>query len=224
MSDLPPGAGEIVAARAEQGVILQLGGCCGCLTVITLALSLLAWAMLKADRETQITPQQAEASLAAIFSCQVPPGYRGFRGIVRGGRRIVLLTPHTHSGLGVPLDGRLTLSVWTSSSPGDESLREVRAYFEDKLREEFRGELAEPREEPLELLLRGAPLPARTLSYTCGPAPGVEVRLVLAHFPRQADSGREHAGSGTERVAVGAIGGAERFDQAALELFLQSVR
>lgn len=218
MEDLPQGAEAIVAARNERGVLLQLGGCCGCLGFVGLILSLLVWTMLKADRETQITPREAEASLQAVVPCQLPPGYRGFRGISRGGRRIVLATPHTHSGLKVPLDGRLTLSVWTfqgADTPA-ERLAEVQAYFESKLQEEFSGELAPPLTAPLELRLRGRALAAQALTYTCGPAPGVEVRLLLALFPRQAGS--------EELVAIGAIGAAERFDRAALDAFLGSIK
>lgn len=218
MADLPQDVQAVVAQRSERRVIWQLAGCGGCVGLIGLLFGLLVYAMVAADSVSQRDPASAEASLQQIVACTLPEGYRGFRGIAREGRRIVLVTPHTHSGLKVPLTGRLALSVWTFKE-GKADLTEVQAYWESKLKEEWFDEaLAPESEESLTLKARGVPCQARVLTYQGGlrEPKTVRVRLVLLSLPR-------HVGQ-PEQIAVGAIGGEERFDQAALDAFLSSLK
>lgn len=204
-----------VARRSEKGVLLQLIGCGGCLLLGALLLGALVYAIKSADRDTQRDPASAEASLQQIVPSTIPEGYRGFRGIAREGRRIVLVVPHTHSGLKVPLTGRLTLSVWTFAGP-QADLGEIQTYWESKLKETWLVEEVAPlSESSLTLQVRGQPRQARVLTYkgSLGTAPEREVQLVFLSFPRVPGQ--------PEEIAVAGIGAPERFDQAALESFLK---
>lgn len=213
MADLPPEVSDAVAQRSEKGVLLQLGGCGGCILFALLLLGLLAYAIVAADRDSQRDPESAAASLQQIVPCTIPEGYRGFRGIAREGRRIVLVVPHTHSGLKVPLTGRLTLSVWTFDGP-QADLGEVQTYWESKLQEAWLAEGVKPKaESKTTLQVRGEPCEARVLSYEGGFDKEAQVRLVILSFPRVAGQPGE--------IAVAGIGGEERFDQASLDAFLK---
>ena len=213
MADLPPEVSAAVAQQSEKGVILQLGGCGGCILFAVLMLGLLAYAIVSADRDSQRDPESAAASLQQIVPCTLPEGYRGFRGIAREGRRIVLVVPHTHSGLKVPLTGRLTLSVWTFNEP-QADLSEVQTYWESKLQEAWLSEEVKPTSESTTTLqVRGEPRQARVLTYQGGFGTEAQVRLVILSFPRVAGQPGE--------IAVAGIGGEPRFDQAALEAFLK---
>lgn len=215
VADLPPEVEAVVAKRDESRVLLQLGGCGGCILFALLLLGLLVYAITAADRDTQRDPDSAAASLQQIVPSTLPEGYRGFRGIARDGRRIVLVVPHTHSGLKVPLTGRMTLSVWTFQD-GQADLAELQTYWESKLLEEWLVEEVSPTSESTTTLqVRGQPCQARVLTYEGGKRtkPRSKIRLVLASFPRVAGQ--------PEQIAIGAIGGEERFDQAALDAFLK---
>ena len=213
MADLPPEVSAAVAQRSEKGVILQLGGCGGCILFALLLFGFLAYAIVSADRDSQRDPEAAAASLQQIVPCTLPEGYRGFRGIAREGRRIVLVVPHTHSGLKVPLTGRLTLSVWTFKGP-QADLSEIQTSWESKLQEAwFADEVKPTSESKTTLQVRGEPCEARVLTYAGGFGTEAKVRLVILSFPRVAGQPAE--------IAVAGIGGESRFDQAALDGFLK---
>jgi hypothetical protein len=215
VADLPPELSAAVAQRSEKGVLLQLGGCGGCILFAALILGLLVYAITAADRDTQRDPESAAASLQQIVPSTIPEGYRGFRGIARAGRRIVLVVPHTHSGLKVPLTGRLTLSVWTFEGPKAD-LAEVQTYWESKLLEDWLVEKVSPvAESTTTLEVRGEPCQAKVLTYEGGPRGKgkTKIRLLIASFPRVPGQ--------PEEIAVGAIGGEERFDRATLDTFLK---
>ncbi|MGE0710160.1 MAG: hypothetical protein AB7N76_07470 [Planctomycetota bacterium] len=218
MAESPPGLEELVAARTERGLLWQAAGCFGCLGLIAGVFVLMALGITGADRVTFTEPAAVEENLQAIVACRVPEGYRGFRGLDKGGRRIAMITPHTHSGLRVPVAGRLTIAVWTLA-PGTSrqaAEAELLAYWREKLSEHYGPgvEVPAPKEvQGLTLKVRGAALPAREWQFVRGEE---HVRLLAAFVPR--------APGGEEEVAVAGIGNMERFDQAALDAFLESIK
>lgn len=212
--ELPPEARETLAARNERSLLVQACGCFGCLGVVIGVMVLIGLWVLQADQATQIEPAAVEQNLQAIVSCEVPEGYRGFRGFVRGERRIATLTPHTHSGLEVPLTGRLTLSLWTVPK-GTDLLPELETYWRGKILEHYgpRVDVPEPIEGTLTLRVRGEPVQARSLVFA---REDERIQILFATFPRAAGS--------EELVALTCAAGEERFDRASLDAFLASIK
>jgi hypothetical protein len=221
VAELPPEAEEqaeeLVAERSARGVLLQALGCFGCLGLVVAAFVLMGLAILRADQVTLTEPAAVEANLQAIVACSVPKGFRGFRGMHKEGRRIALIAPHTHSGLKVPVAGRLTLALWTfdPEAPRSERAAEVMTYWRSKISDHYGlgAEAGEPVGEGIDLQLRGAPLHAQRYEFT---RKGEVLRLVVAFFPRDPQ--------GAEEVALTAIAEEEHFDAQALEQFLESIK
>lgn len=221
-----PSASQRPPDPPERGVVLQALTCFGCLGLILGVLGLMALGVRSNDQATRTEPAQVEQTLQAIVPCQLPSGYRGFRALERGGRKVATITPHTHSGLEVPLTGRLTLSLWTFApgSSREAQREELEGYWLEKLRDYARKTskrpqvtLPEPERGTLALEVRGQPLEARTLRYTLGEGEtSEEVLLLFARLPRQA--------GGSEEIALSAAASPRHFDRAALDAFLASVR
>lgn len=211
--DRGQGGSPELSARQEQFTRWQFGLCLGCGSLILLSFVLLGLTFLQANRRVQSEPPAVEANLQAIVRCQVPAGYRGFRGITVGERRIALLAPKTYGGTKVPLDRSLTISVWTfdANTAADARKQEVDTFWVTKINELMgqRGATVEERET--KVVLRGKTYAARERVYTGR----VNLRFVVAFVPREAGSG--------ETMALTFLGAKEQFDQAAMDGFLKSI-
>ena len=202
--------------EAERRTRAQLAGCGGCGGVVLSVLVLLALTVVRSDRTFFDDPAQVEATLQAIVPCQLPRGYRPYRGAHAGGQRLVQAVPETFRGEQVPLSSALLIAVWSfpSGTPVSQAQAQALEYWTQLVGQRLGAPAADgPADQAVELPLRGGAVAAVQRDL---PGAGVPLRLVVVAAPR--------APGGAEPVAFSFLGAAPRFDRAALLDFLGSVR
>lgn len=197
----------------DQLTLVQLGGCLGCGSIILAVFLLLGWTVLRTDARVLSDPQQVDANLQAIVPCQIPPGYRGFRGINDEARKIALLAPKDYGGTRVPVDRELTIGVWTFPPGVTPAARksEVVTFWETMTREQLghaAGALETSAPAPTTITIAGKPFPADQRTLTARKRLKLVVALVTL---------------GDRELGLSFIGREEGFDTKAMTAFLESL-
>ena len=200
--------------QRSRMTVVQLGGCLGCGSIILGVFLLLGWTVLRTDARVLSDPQQVEANLQAIGPCQAPAGYRGFRGINDGTRRIALLAPKDYGGTRVPVDRELTIGVWTfppGVAPADRK-QEVVTFWETMTREQLghaSGVLETSAPAATTTTITGKPFPADQRFFTARKRLKLVVALVTL---------------GERELGLSFIGREDGFDTKAMTAFLESLK
>lgn len=190
--------------------------CCTCGVIVLVVVGLAAGYVYSLYRRA-FDPAQARTALGERLAIEPPPGYQASFDGGPFGMTVVLVGPEgVHPRSPVPPGQlRMTLGVMpVDPAKSDETVQAELVEFLER-HQSFQLQVQETREVPV--VIRGQPASARE-SIGVVRQGGAPARLVSVVVPK------DPAVPQGDRVLVGALGERDRFDQAAWEAFLASIR